>query len=234
MISRQLSYVATLVMILTHSLCSATEAKAQDTDTNWLQWRGPNRDGLIGASNWPDALAGDALREQWRVELGPSYSGPIVTADRVFVTETVDRKFEAVRALDRKSGKQLWEAKWEGSMTVPFFAKANGDWIRATPACDGERLFVAGMRDLLVCLDVNSGKELWRIDFVEELGSKVPSFGFASSPLVHGEYVYVQAGGGFVKVNKKTGEIVWRVLDDGGGMSGSAFSSPYLTEIEGQ
>jgi outer membrane protein assembly factor BamB len=44
----------------------------------------------------------------------------------------------------------------------------------------------------------------------------------------------VQAGGGFVKLDKRTGKIVWRVLDDGGGMYGSAFSSPYFAELHGQ
>ena len=77
----------------------------------------------------------------------------------MFTTETKDKKFEVVTAFDRKTGKELWRAQWEGAMTVPFFAKANGDWIRATPACDGESLFVAGMRDVLVCLDAQTGKE---------------------------------------------------------------------------
>jgi len=50
---------------------------------------------------------------------------------------------------------------------------------------------------------------------------------------VIGDHVYVQAGSGFVKLDKTTGKIVWRVLDDGGGMSGSAFSSPYAVRIDG-
>jgi outer membrane protein assembly factor BamB len=118
-------------------------------------------------------------------------------------------------------------------MSVPFFAASNGSWIRATPACDGQRLYVAGMRDVLACLDTESGRELWRVDFVQQLGTPLPSFGFASSPLIVGDFVYVQAGGGFVKLDKMTGEIVWRTLDDGGGMFGSAFSSPYLATVAG-
>ena len=37
-----------------------------------------------------------------------------------------------------------------------------------------------------------------------------------------------------MKLNKDTGEIVWRSLKDGGGMYGSAFSSPILTEVAGR
>lgn len=207
---------------------------ADDAATTWPQWRGPNRDGTIEGAMWPDRLGEDTLKQSWKVELGPSYSGPIVGEDRVFVTETVDRKFEMVRALDRKTGTEIWQAKWEGAMSVPFFAKANGDWIRATPAYDGERLYVAGMRDVLVCLEADTGKELWRKDFVKDLGSNLPAFGFASSPIVSGDHVFVQAGGGFVKLDKRTGKVAWRVLADGGGMNGSAFSSPFLAELNGK
>lgn len=162
------------------------------------------------------------------------YSGPIVAADRVFVTETRGKKSEVVQALSRADGRLLWSADWPGAMSVPFFAAENGEWIRATPAFDGESLFVAGMRDVLVCLDAASGKERWRVDFVERFKSALPAFGFASSPLVDGEHVYVQAGGSFVKLNKRTGQTVWRSLEDGGGMNGSAFSSPLKATIAGQ
>jgi outer membrane protein assembly factor BamB len=46
--------------------------------------------------------------------------------------------------------------------------------------------------------------------------------------------VYVQAGAGFCKVNKQSGKVVWRVLTDGGGMFGSAFSSPVYRTLCGK
>ncbi len=209
-------------------------ASAWLTAGDWPQWRGPQRDGQFTGPPWPDKMDTNHLRQVWRVELGPSYSGPIVSGTRVFTTETKDKKFEAVTAFDRKTGKELWRAQWEGSMSVPFFARANGDWIRATPTCDGESLFVAGMKDLLVCLDVQTGKERWRFDFVKKMATPVPDFGFVCSPLVDGEFLYVQAGASFVKLNKRTGELVWRTLADKGGMNGSVFSSPMLAEIAGK
>jgi len=208
------------------------------TEPGWTQWRGPGRDGFVAATAWPDGLAPERLATRWRTPLGPSYSGPVLAplADgrtAVIVTETRDKSTEHVRALDRATGKELWHVEWEGAMSVPFFAASNGSWIRATPCVDEGRVFVAGMRDLLVCLEAATGKELWRVDFMQAFDSPLPSFGFVSSPLVIGPHVYVQAGGGFVKLEKATGRVVWRVLDDGGGMSGSAFSSPYLTALGG-
>jgi outer membrane protein assembly factor BamB len=222
-------------MKITFASCLAIAlASAFLQAADWPQWRGPNRDGQFNGPAWPEKLDTNHLQRAWRVELGSSYSGPIVSGDRVFTTESKDKKFEVVTAFDRKTGKELWRAQWEGAMTVPFFAKANGDWIRATPACDGESLFIAGMRDLLVCLDAATGKERWRFDFVKKLEAPMPDFGFVCSPLVDGEFVYVQAGASFVKLNKRTGELLWRTLEDKGGMWGSVFSSPMFAELAGK
>ena len=203
-------------------------------ESTWPQWRGPTRDGQFTGPAWPDKLDTNHLQRIWRAELGPSYSGPVVGRDRVFTTESKGKKYEVVRAFDRKTGEELWKHEWEGAMTVPFFAKSNGDWIRATPALDGERLYVAGMCDVLVCLNARDGKEIWRKDFVKELDAPLPDFGFVSSPLVDGDAVYVQAGASLVKLNKLTGELVWRSLKDQGGMYGSVFSSPMFAELAGK
>ena len=195
----------------------------------WPQWRGPARDGTVAAKSppWPAKLDDASFKQLWTVDkLGPSYSGPIVATDLVFTTQTVDKKTEIVTAYDRKTGKEKWKQDWEGSHKVAFFAEKNGSWIRSTPAFDGERLYVGGIRDVLVCLDAAKGKELWRYDFAKELKTPLPDFGFVCSPLVDDKAVYVQAGGGFCKLDKLTGKLLWKALDDGGGMMGSAFSCP--------
>jgi outer membrane protein assembly factor BamB len=220
--------VISLIVYLAIGVC--VEAFGNDA---WTQWRGPHRDGRVTASQWPSDLSEKRLSLSWSVPQGPSYSGPIVSADHVFVTETKDAKYEVVRALDRSTGQQVWETQWTGSMRVPFFAASNGSWIRATPALDGERLYVAGMKDVLVCLDANSGNILWKRDFVADTGSPLPQFGFVSSPLVIGDHIFVQAGASFVKLDKFTGEVVWQALKDSGGMHGSAFSSPVFATIAG-
>jgi len=214
------------------AVCLGSSLFAADTPATWPQWRGPTRDGKVGGPAWPDKLSPDHLTQTWRVDLGPGYPGPIVAEDRVFVAETKDRKWEVVRALDRKTGKPLWEAQWDGAMTVPFFAASNGSWIRSTPAYDGECLYVAGMCDLLVCLDAKTGKERWKVDFKERYKSPLPAFGCVCSPLVQGDDLYLQAGASFVKLDKKTGATIWRTLVDDGGMYGSAFSSPAMATIQ--
>lgn len=212
-------------------LNAAGGSEPSRADEGWPQWRGPTRDGLVSGAAWPDRLDASRLRAGWEVPLGPGYSGPVIHDNRVFVTETLDRREEVVTALDRSSGAKLWQSRWAGALSVPFFARSNGDWIRSTPACDGDRLYVAGMRDVLVCLAVADGAELWRLDFVAAFGSPLPDFGFVSSPLVADGSVFVQAGGGVARVDARSGRVEWRALNDGGGMMGSAFSSPVIATL---
>lgn len=212
---------------------TTTNSTASAPTTAWNQWRGPTRDGsAAGDFAWPEKLEG-RLTEVWRKKLQPSYSGPIVSDGRVFVTETADKKSEVVTAYSLAGGEELWKSSWSGAMSVPFFARSNGSWIRSTPAVAGDKLLVGGIRDVLVCLNAATGDEVWRNDFVQSQKSKLPSFGFVCSPLVVGDHAFVQAGGGLLKLEMATGKVVWRSLDDGGGMYGSAFSSPVVATIGG-
>jgi outer membrane protein assembly factor BamB len=214
------------------ALLSAAALQAADAPA-WPQWRGPARDGQVTGAAWPERLDEAALERRWRVPLGPSYSGPIIADDLVFTTQTVDKESEMVLALDRASGAERWRVAWKGAMSVPFFAASGGSWIRSTPAYDGQRLYVAGMRDLIVCLDAQTGAEVWRVDAMERGKAPLPAFGCVCSPLVDGDALYIQAGGGVLRLDKASGATVWRSLADGGGMNGSAFSSPIIAELAG-
>lgn len=221
------------------SALPGVEQEGEETKASlatWPQWRGPTRDGLASGSTWGPALSADALAETWRVgELGPSYSGPVADAERVYTTETLNKEFEVVRALSRTTGKELWRASWKGSMKVPFFAARNGSWIRSTPAVDADSLYVAGMCDVLMCLDVETGDVRWSVDFTERFDTALPPFGGVCSPLLDDSHVYIQAGASLLKLDKATGETIWRSLvDDGDMMSAGAFSSPVFAEFHGK
>ncbi len=225
-------------IFIASTVVSAQTETAKETkfdDMAWPQWRGPTRDGFIKeGAPWPISIVKDKLKLVWRKEINKGYPGPIVSGKLVFTAETRDAKDEVVRAFDRASGEQVWEAEWPGSMRVPFFAWKNGSWVRSTPAYDGKNLYVGGMRDLLVCLEAKTGKKKWSVDFTKRYESPVPSFGFVCSPLVTDDHLFVQAGSGLVKLETETGKSVWRTLADKGGMYGSAFSSPSIASPKGK
>ena len=92
------------------------QTPATDDGAQWAQWRGPNRDGVLPKGSLPDSIDEDTLKKKWAMPLGPSYSGPLVVGDSIFVTETKDKKFEVVTAIDLTTGKPIWKTEWEGSM----------------------------------------------------------------------------------------------------------------------
>lgn len=210
--------------------CHASPAPKAVGPDSWPQWRGPLRDGRLEQS-WPNSLDEGHLSLVWQQDLAESYSGPIVDATRVYTTETRNQSTEHAFAFDRLSGEKIWEISWKGALSVPFYAKRNGDWIRATPALADNKLLVAGIRDHLVCLQADSGERLWEIDCPAEFETPVPSFGCVCSPLIDDGYAYMQAASGLVKIDMQTGQTQWHVL--AGSDSDSAFSSPIIAELCG-
>lgn len=207
-------------------------AAALPAQADWGQWRGPNRDGSFTGAKWPEKLAG--LKEKWRLPLGQSYSGPVTSGKLVYTTESKDKQFELAHAVDTETGKIVWTAQWEGHQGVPFFAARNGDWIRATPAVDETNVYVSGMQDVLIALNAKTGKESWRLNFPKDLKASGQSFGYVTSPMLDGDALFTHAGAGFCKLDRKTGKVIWRSLDDGGGMMGGSFSSPVIASVAGK
>lgn len=203
------------------------------TSSGWNQWRGPARDGTTKACPWPDEFA-DSLQLVWEHPHSPSYSGPVVLGGMVYTTETIDKTTEQVTAYRMKDGSKEWSVQWPGAMAVPFFAASNGDWIRSTPIVVDGSLIIFGMRDVLVCLDPETGEERWRVDFPKVMGTPLQQFGAVCSPLIDGDAVYVQTGGALVKVALPDGSIVWRSLQNKVGTTNDgAFSSPAIGTLDG-
>jgi len=197
-----LAFAGCLAVAQTSLVTKAQTPPASAAD--WPQWRGVDRDGMLkNAPPWPSTLSVNQLVESWRKPLGNSYSGPLVVGQHVF------------RCLDRSTGNEIWKANWQGAMKVPFFAASNGSWIRSTPAYSNGRIFVGGIRDVLVCLDAATGEELWRRDFPAEMGSPAPQFGCVCSPLVDAKHVYMQAGGAMHKIDQVSGKTIWQACRSG-------------------
>jgi outer membrane protein assembly factor BamB len=196
----------------------------------WNQWRGPTRDGV-----WPGRLPSSLsdLDLVWEKQLQPSYSGPVTDGRLVYTTETVDGTYERMTAYDLKTGEVVWKAQWDGAITVPPYAMANGSWIKSTPALAEDSIVVLGMRDEIVCLNAANGQVRWQADLANRFNSRRPPFGGVSSPLIDEGAVYVMAGGATVKLALDDGSTIWRTLADEG-EEDDALSSPVIASLSGE
>jgi outer membrane protein assembly factor BamB len=117
-----------------------------------------------------------------------------------------------VLALRRADGVKLWET------AVPQGRTDNGSHYKnghasATPATDGERIYVSFGSRGLFAFDLN-GKLLWQRD----LGAMDAYHGAAGSPLLYKNRIILyqdQFSGSFIAAfDTRTGEVVWRTARD--------------------
>lgn len=212
---------------------------------NWPEWRGPRRDGTSAERNLP--LKWSATENvKWKAPLpGPGNSTPIVWGDQVFVAQAIENEGKRLLVCyDRKNGKVLWE---KGTLFAEKEqSHETNPQCSASPATDGERVIAWFGSAGVFCYDLD-GKELWN----RNLGKQVHEWGYAASPVIHGNLVFLNFGPGensfLVALKKKTGEEVWRAniqekhykeRKDGfsgqdKGITGS-WSTPILVKAEGR
>ena len=221
------STMAVLAFIFAMGIATSTSIAE---DATWNQWRGPDRDGV-----WPRDLPKSlsAVELVWQTPLQPSYSGPVTDGKLVYTTETVDESFERMTAYDLTTGDMAWTVRWDGAITVPPYAMANGSWIKSTPTLAEDSLVVLGMRDEVVCLEPATGDIRWQADLAERFDARRPPFGGVCSPLIDDGSVYVMAGGATVKLSLADGSTIWKTLADEG-EDDDALSSPIIETIAGE
>ena len=202
------------------ALVSQAQRAPAATGTDWPQWRGPKRDGSVGAAlpdQWPEAL-----KKLWETTVGAGHASPVVSGNRVVVIARQDDQ-EIVRALDVASGKEIWRAAYPAPYTVNPAARSHGPGPKSTPAIAGGRVFTFGIGGILSAFDLASGALLWRVSGPAVL----PQYGTATSPLVDlagGTSIIVHVGGhdsgALTSFDAATGKPRWQWNGDGPG-SGS-------------
>jgi outer membrane protein assembly factor BamB len=202
-------------------LASVEVAGRQAAPAEWFQWRGPNRDGISAETgllqHWPKS----GPPQVWRTAgLGNGYSSFSTSGGRLY-TLGARAGNEYVIALDRATGKKVWEY-----LNGRRYENDRGDGPRSTPTVDGDRLYVFGGSGDLTCLDAASGKRIWTVNVVQKFRGGNPYWGYSESPLVVGDRILVNAGGrnaSIVAVSKADGATLWQQHNDGAG-----YSSPML------
>ena len=180
---------------------------------NWPQWRGPNLNGTSGERNLPLRWTTEE-NVTWKLAM-PSWSGstPIIWRDRIFLN-VADGDSLYLWCVDRTKGEVIWK-KVLGSGNVKM-RKQN--MSSPSPVTDGQTVYVMTGTGILKAFDF-SGRELWARDIQKDYGAFGLNWGYASSPLLFEDSLYVQVLHGMrtddpsyvLRIDKKTGKTVWRV-----------------------
>jgi outer membrane protein assembly factor BamB len=181
---------------------------------DWPQWGGPKRDLVWRESGIVKQLPTTGLLPRvWATPIGAGYAGPAVANGRVFVMDRLpDHSGERVYCLDAETGQEIWKHEYAARYTVSYPLGP-----RCTPTIDDGRVFTVGAMGHLFCFEEATGRVLWQKNFVEDFGTRLPTWGMVHAPLVEGNQVILLVGGDqalVVSFDKSTGKEIWRALDD--------------------
>ncbi|HSE31167.1 MAG TPA: PQQ-binding-like beta-propeller repeat protein [Pyrinomonadaceae bacterium] len=196
-------------------LFCASRLTAQNSE--WPQWRGPNRDGVSKEAGLLKQWPADGPPLVWTATgAGTGYSSLAIAGGRIY-TMGVRGEREYVIAFDVATGKEVW-----ATANGDRYRDSRGDGPRGTPTVDGDRLYVLGGNGDLSCIETKTGRIVWAMNVLQKFGGKNPNWGMSESPLVIGEKLLVNAGGpeaSIIALNKKDGSLIWKSQSDDAGYS---------------
>ncbi len=221
---------AVCIFVCTLTPLQAEEASGQlvaSAEPGWPQWRGPRRDGVSDEKgllqSWPEG--GPKLL--WKASpIGKGYSSPVISAGTIYITGDENEELH-IFALDL-DGKQ----KWRTTNTAAWTGSYPGSRSCGT-VCE-ELFYHINAHARIVCLDTETGKEVWTLDALKTFGADNITWGISESPLIDRDRVIVTPCGTkalMVALDKRTGKVVWTtppLADEAAG-----YPSPILVEIGG-
>jgi outer membrane protein assembly factor BamB len=201
----------------------------QATALDWPQFLGPARNGVSSDAKialvWPKKEPAIL----WKAKIGQGWSGPVVMSNQCFLFYR-DGDRETVDCLNATNGERLWRSAYLTQYRDDF---GFDEGPRATPAIDGSRLITFGADGALNCWDFKTGTNLWQLDTRKQFNSDKGFFGIACSPLVEGNAVILNIGGGdsagIVAFDKRTGNVLWKATSHE-----ASYSSPVAATFNGE
>lgn len=233
-----------LALCASLSILGSTALLSNAFAENWPQWRGPKNDGVSSEKN----IATEWSPEKnvlWRSELpGQAGATPVVWNDRIFLTSSEGDDLVLI-AISTKDGSKLWKQK-VGSGNQDARA-GEGNSASPSPSTDGKHVWCFFGTGILACYTVD-GQPVWKVDVNERFGKLDIQFGMTSTPVLHGDSLYLQLihgpmkfddnsrTGKVIKLDKKTGETEWEIdrITNAGFECKHSYASPFIYQDDKQ
>jgi outer membrane protein assembly factor BamB len=211
---------------------------------NWPQWRGPQNNGISSERSIPIQWS-QTENVVWRAAMpGQGGATPVVWDDRIFVT-SADGDDLVLLCIETKGGKVQWKRKvTDGNQDA---RAGEGNSASPSPITDGKHVWVFFGTGVLACYDFE-GNLIWKLDCGERFGKLDIQFGMTSTPVLHGDALYLQLlhgpmvrgnserTGKVIKLEKMTGKTIWQHdrITEADFECKHSYASPFLFEGSGQ
>jgi outer membrane protein assembly factor BamB len=197
----------------------------------WPQWRGPYATGVSKVANPPIEWS-ETKNVRWKVEIpGRGSSSPVVWGNRMFVLTAVPIGIEGaaahaprgglptrdhyrfvVLAIDRGTGKTVWERTAREEQPREATHQDNGTYASSSAITDGQRVYAWFESQGMYVYDMD-GTLLWSKDLGDKLMRN--QFGEGSTPVLSGDHLVIvwdhQGGSFIVSLDAASGRELWRV-----------------------
>jgi outer membrane protein assembly factor BamB len=181
---------------------------------DWPQWRGPSLNGTSTEKNLPVHWSATE-NVAWKLAMpSKTASTPIIWGNYVFLN-VADGDDLALWCVDKAKGTPVWK-----KLVARGNYKINKQNMSSpSPVTDGKNVYVMTGIGVLKGFDF-SGNELWMREIQKDYGRFGLNWGYASSPLLYEDSLYVQVLHGMkthdpsyvLRIDKKTGKTIWRVI----------------------
>ena len=194
----------------------------------WPQILGPHRNGQADDerlfAEWP----ADGPAMVWQCEVGSGFAGAAVLGGRTIIFHRVGGGLIA-EARDAATGKPQWKFTTPTRYTSTI---SPDDGPRCVPLIAGRRAFVLGPAGELACLETDTGKRIWQRNVYQDFKAPDGYFGAGSSPIVEGDKLLINVGGGkgagIVALSIADGKTLWTSTDEL-----ASYSSPVAVTLDG-
>ncbi len=181
---------------------------------DWQQFLGPTRDGISAETGLLEKFSTNGPPLAWEKQIGTGYSAPSVRGDKLILFHRVGNE-EIVEAFDAIKGTALWRYASPSSFQDPY-GYNNGP--RCTPLLTKDLCYTFGAEGVLTCLDLQTGKLVWKRNTAKEWDIPEAFFGVGSTPVLEDNLLIVMIGGqpnsGVVGLDAKTGKIIWESIGE--------------------
>ena len=225
------------ILALVVLAATPTIATTADAGENWPAWRGPHRDGVSAERNLP--LRWDTEENiTWKLAL-PQWSGstPIIWGDKIFLNVADGRAIQ-LWCVDRNTRVPIWKRRLSGGN----HRERKQNMSSPSPVTDGRHVYVMTGTGIFTAFDFE-GNQRWRRDIQQDYGRFGLNWGYASSPLLFEDALFVQVLHGMrtndpsyvLRIDKNTGQTVWRVErpTDARAESPDSYATPALLQYDG-
>ncbi len=215
----------TVLFLITVSFSTAGFAE------DWLQWGGPNGDFTLGNKEKTEWALGNP-KLLWERPLGEGYSSILYRGNSLFTTYS-EGDSEVVVSLDASTGKNQWEYRYKRTFWKDM-RLYYGPGPNATPLIVDDKIISVGIAGQMVCLNLTSGKLIWKRDLPSEFGrlKRVEEYGYSGSPIRYKDMVIVHVGGdqhSVISIDPNTGKDIWK-----SGPGGVSYAQASVIELAGQ